>query len=308
VQIQLKKAKTIESLANFEPFKITLDDPTGISTTVATLSYLTIGAAFFATCCMINLICPSLFPWLIETTFDAIQKMCCCCIKSSRNVIERTFSQNVYDRTNRRRRADSESSFTFRDSSAPNPENSETAPFRPIVRFDNSADQNVQFESNYHQPSLMPSTSRSNYPLLDISEQSKQTESSNRLSKVIRTPSEIQLSEKSQWNIVKSKSRAQLRICVDETFYIFNPLTQQIVGQFGNINNEIEPPTPLMLAQLENEISSLMPPPLLVIAGDYCLESDANVILNQSGKFFFNRISNEKIHGYRVPDVLASKL
>jgi hypothetical protein len=97
VQIQLKKAKTIESLANFEPFKITVDDPTGISTTVATLSYLTIGAAFFATCCMINLICPSLFPWLIETTFDAIQKMCCCCIKSSRNVIERTFSQNVYD-------------------------------------------------------------------------------------------------------------------------------------------------------------------------------------------------------------------
>jgi hypothetical protein len=91
VQIQLKKAKTIESLANFEPFKITLDDPTGISTTVATLSYLTIGAAFFATCCMINLICPSLFPWLIETICDAIQKMCCCCIKSSRNVIEQTF-------------------------------------------------------------------------------------------------------------------------------------------------------------------------------------------------------------------------
>jgi hypothetical protein len=55
----------------------------------------------------------------------------------------------------------------------------------------------------------MPSTSKSNYPLLDISEQSKQTESSNRLSKVIRTPSEIQLSEKPQWNIVKSKSRAQ---------------------------------------------------------------------------------------------------
>jgi hypothetical protein len=55
-------------------------------------------------------------------------------------------------------------------------------------------------------------------------------------------------------------------------------------------------------------MSSLMPPPLLLIAGDYCLESDANVILNQSGKFFFNRITNEKIHGYRIPDVLAPKL
>jgi hypothetical protein len=63
-----------------------------------------------------------------------------------------------------------------------------------------------------------------------------------------------------------------------------------------------------MLAQLENEISSLRPPPLLLIAGDYCLESDANVILSQSGKFFFNRITNEKVHGYRIQDVLAPKL
>jgi hypothetical protein len=75
-----------------------------------------------------------------------------------------------------------------------------------------------------------------------------------------------------------------LRICVHETFYTFNPLTQQIVNQFGNINNEIEPPTPLMLAQLENEISSLNLPPLPLIAGDYCLESDAKVLFQQNNK------------------------
>jgi hypothetical protein len=125
---------------------------------------------------------------------------------------------------------------------------------------------------------------------------------------VIRTLSEIQLSEKPQWNIVKSKFRAQLQICVDEDFYTFNPLTKQIIGQFGNINNKIEPPMPIMLAQLENEISSLIPPPLLLIAGDYCLESDANMVLNQSGKFFFNRETNEKIHGYKIPDILAPKI
>jgi hypothetical protein len=34
-------------------------------------------------------------------------------------------------------------SFTFLNSSAPNPENSENAPLNPIVRFDNSANQNV---------------------------------------------------------------------------------------------------------------------------------------------------------------------
>jgi hypothetical protein len=168
VQIQLKKAKTIESLTNFEPLKVTLDDPTGISSTVATLSYLTIGAAFFATCCMINLICPSLFPWLIEIVYEAIKKMCCCCITSSRNVLKRTFSQNVYYRTHRRRRADSDSSFTFRNSSAPNLENSENAPLNPIVRFDNSANRNVQLASNYQQVNPIPSTNRNNYPLLDI--------------------------------------------------------------------------------------------------------------------------------------------
>ena len=130
----------------------------------------------------------------------------------------------------------------------------------------------------------------------------------NRLSKILRTPSEIQLNEEPQWVIVKSQFRAQLSIRFEDELVYYDTFRQACTDKFGTINTMCQPPTSLLVAQLKVETSKLLPPPLLTINNVTCLESDSNIVYDPTAKCMVNKITNIRLDGYNLPPTLLTPI
>jgi hypothetical protein len=128
------------------------------------------------------------------------------------------------------------------------------------------------------------------------------------LPKIIKSPSQQQLEQEPQWLIVKSKHRVRLSIRVNNNIYYYDTFSQKSYDKNEIVNNMLDPPTPLMLAKLQQEIDTLSPPPMTNYNNVFHVDFDPDIFYDEKRKQFFSQKLNKPIDGYNVPSEILKKI
>jgi hypothetical protein len=305
IQDKLQSTNAIKNLAEFTPFEVKLTETSTLTSTVAILSITTVLIIAIVTIVIINTLCPSVLPFCFKLILKSISDLCCSCLERL-NCCKTAISA----RQRRPSEVPLQRSETLQNInvSAPPIENSnlEQDIYNPMHRVHFSIqDESVELDNFYQ----IPHTSKKPYSdvLNQIASASIQS-NIEELPKIIKSSSQQQLEQEPQWIIVKSKHRVRLSIRVNDDIYYYDTFSQKSYDKNEIVNNMLDPPTPLMLAKLQQEIDKLSPPPMTYYNNVLHVDFDHDLFYDEKRKQFFSQRLNKPIDGYNVPSEILKKI
>ena len=284
-QSVLKKAASMQALAEFSMLSPTLDEPDSLTTTVKVVSYMSLLGTLLLTILALHCCCPGLTTPIIVLAKRLITTLCACTVSCCQTFTKkRRFAQlptmpNINLLTPRSMRRNT-------GSAPPMSPRYQT----PTVKFQNNPD---SLESGIESHLLSTAYTDVQNQLARASALYESTPHT--------TSQGASGNNEPNWEIVQNTYRARLRVKFGETQIFYNSIKNCCVDPDGTINTTCALPPKSLIKLLHMTVANLPHPPMISIDNSLRLAENTNVIFDDIDSLLIDNVSRQILDGYNLP-------